>query len=73
MINGKNIRNKQTMNTRKCKQTKTNDIHVVTGKSLHNGGLKGRTEATRLTRKLFFCGYDYKDLDLQLAYDLKLL
>ena len=29
-----------------CKQTKTNDIHVVTGKSLHNGGLKGRTEAT---------------------------
>ena len=34
---------------------------------------KGRTEATRLTRKLFFCGDDYKDLDLQLAYDLNLL
>ena len=34
---------------------------------------KGRTEATRLTRKLFFSGTAYKDLDLQLAYDLKLL
>ena len=33
---------------------------------------KGRTEATRLTRKLFFSGTAYKDLDLQLAYDLKL-
>ena len=29
-----------------CKQTETNDIHVVTGKSVNNGGLKGRTEAT---------------------------
>jgi hypothetical protein len=34
---------------------------------------KGRTEATRLTRKLFFCGTNYKDIDLQLAYDLKIL
>jgi hypothetical protein len=34
---------------------------------------KGRTEATRLTRKLFFSGTSYKDVDLQLAYDLKLL
>tara|TARA_B100000287_G_scaffold434951_1_gene501107 strand:+ start:4853 stop:5782 length:930 start_codon:yes stop_codon:yes gene_type:complete len=34
---------------------------------------KGRTEATRLTRKLFFSGTNYKDVDLQLAYDLKLL
>jgi hypothetical protein len=34
---------------------------------------KGRTEATRLTRKLFFSGTSYKDVDLQLAYELKLL
>ena len=34
---------------------------------------KGRTEATRLTRKLFFSGTNYKDIDLQLAYELKLL
>lgn len=34
---------------------------------------KGRTEATRLTRKLFFCGQNYKNVDLQLAYDLNLL
>jgi hypothetical protein len=33
---------------------------------------KGRTEATRVTRKLFFSGTAYKDMDLQLAYDLKL-
>ena len=34
---------------------------------------KGRTEATRVTRKIFFSGNAYKELDLQLAYDLKLL
>ena len=34
---------------------------------------KGRTEATRLTRKLFFCGGNYKNVDLQLAYDMDLL
>ena len=33
---------------------------------------KGRIEATRVTRKLFFSGTTYKDMDLQLAYDLKL-
>ena len=29
-----------------CSLTKTDDIHVVTGKTLLNGGIQGRTEAT---------------------------
>ena len=33
---------------------------------------KGRTEATRVTRKIFFSGDTYKKFDLQLAYDLNL-
>ncbi len=34
---------------------------------------KTKTEAVRLTKKIFFCGQAFKTQDLQLAYDLKML
>lgn len=35
--------------------------------------VKNRTEAAETIEKIFTCGCAYKDIDLQLAYDLKLL
>ena len=35
--------------------------------------VKGRPEASRLIQRIFVCGGMHKEIDLQLAYDMKLL
>ena len=35
--------------------------------------VNGRKESVRVMEKMFFNGTDYKNYDLQLAYDLKIL
>ena len=35
--------------------------------------VKGREESKRVVKKIFFSGCSYKNIDLQYAYDLKLL
>ena len=46
---------------------------LQTYENLHFLFVKGRTEATRVTEKLFLNGAAYHKVDLQLAYDLKML
>ena len=35
--------------------------------------VKGRVEASEMIKKIFTCGCAYKKIDLQLAYDTKML